>query len=113
MSKHTGTVAITVGGKEYGLRYNYAAISTLQTKFGQDIFEKLNTLNPGQIAEITAIGCKDLTVDAVMEASPPILDMLEAIDCAFAYAYWGPEKAPQIIEQKNDIKKKLIESMTE
>ena len=104
-NKYTGDIDFVLGGEPVKLRYDYAAIASMQSNLGnailQDIFKDPN---PELVAKMLIAGLQKhhpaITLDRIMEFSPPILPTLQVIDAALTVAYYGPEGLPKDSEKK-------------
>lgn len=118
---HTGEFSLKVNGKDCVLVYDWKAIARAQNELGASVLVKVGkvgALSTDELAQLLAIGFErkhpELDEDAIMEASPIVLDALMAIDQALNYAYFGPggkdavkEKLPADAKAKaKDAKKK-------
>lgn len=105
-SAHTGHVDIKICGKEARLRYDWAAISAIMTKHGNDVLVNLLHATPAVVADVLAAGLKEsgITAADIMGDSPPILPLIGHIDRAMEFSYYGPDGAPT--RQSADNKKK-------
>lgn len=105
-NSYTGDVELTLGDAVVKLRYDYAAIAAMQTNLGgvilQDIFKDPN---PALVAKMLVAGLQkhhpEITVEQVMEISPPIVPTLQVIDKALTVAYYGPNGLPKDTEKKS------------
>lgn len=93
MNKYTGTVDFKLGSKSAKLVYDWRAISELKSKYGKDIFTGLYLADPNIVADMLAVGLKGsgITLDEILDFSPPIIPTVNAIDLALTYSYYGPE----------------------
>ena len=94
---YTGEQSLIVGGKVRTLVFDWTAIARAQDELGASVLVKvgkIGALSPQEIAKLLAIGFErkhpELDEDAIMEASPVIMDALLAIDNALTHAYFGP-----------------------
>lgn len=122
-SVYTGEVAISLGAKNCTLVYDWRAISAVHTAFKDRLEGGLLNVNQiaslEELAEILVIGLQrknpEVTIDQILDLSPPLLQTRAKIDEAMAYAYFGAdifnevEKAVKETEKKQpkkDTKKK-------
>lgn len=107
MGKHTATVSIEIGGKNYQLKYDYAAMSALDAECTRDDLENLNNIPIAKLVKILHIGLMvhhpDVTENDIMKASPPVAAVAKAIDNALIYTRFGPETAEQIIAKMAEL----------
>jgi hypothetical protein len=101
----TGDYPIRIGADELRLRYDWWALDRVHNECGEDALNRLALLPVSKIAKILEIGLqfhhKGYGADAIMNASPPVIAMIAAIDQAASAAYLGNEPAPP----PSDIKK--------
>ena len=108
-NKYTGVVKIQIGKQTYNLVFNWNAIAEVKSFYkADDLVTKLNSgAEPMLLANVLAAGLKEnhpeITAKQIIQQSPPIYNMVKAIDQAMAYAYFGPEG----FEEVKDIKKKI------
>lgn len=100
MNKYTGEVDIKLGEKTCTLIYDWRAIAQIQSTLGKDFITDLQkNVNPGSIAEVLVIGLKkknpEVTVDQILDASPPLLHTIEIVATAIGFAYFGAEGVPE------------------
>ena len=105
MNKYTGEVEILLADKPYKLVYDWRALAEVQTKHGGNILKELfNGISPATIADILVIGMKkhhpEMTVDTLMDISPPFIPMVQALDKALAYSYFGAEDTVEASGEK-------------
>lgn len=108
MSKHTGTVPLTIDGTTYTLKYDWAAYAELQEKYGKTVARELDdAVDLKQLMGMTLIALRahhpDMTEAKLMELSPPISDVMAAVDTALVYAQWGPTKGQEIIDKVKQV----------
>lgn len=98
VNKYTGDVPFDLSGLKGTLRYDWKALSAVQSFLGKSLFGSLEGLTVEQMAAVLAIGFQkhnpEITTDKVMEASPPLLKVVEAIGLATSAAYFGPDNIP-------------------
>lgn len=118
---HVGEFSLKVNGKDCVLVYDWKAIARAQNELGAAVLVKVGkvgALSTDEIAKLLAIGFEkrhpELDEDAIMDASPVVMDALIAIDQALTYSYFGPggketeKKKPDAAtaEKAKDAKKK-------
>lgn len=109
-NKYTGHVGIELGDIKTHLVYDWEAIAYIKTKYGQDVIQKLYSAEDADIlADVLAAGLKrtspELTCEDIKRMSPPIFTVIQSIDKALAYAYFGKELDKVDPEQEQDKKK--------
>jgi len=94
MNPITGEHDITIAGKPYVLRYDWAALSEVEAAHGQapDLF------SPDVVASVAAAGLKrkhpEMTAERIKELSPPLVPLAHAVQTALQWAYFGDEGIP-------------------
>lgn len=107
-NKERGEIAIKIDGEERILKYGWNEIAQLQEKFGEKVDTALNdaikSFKPGIIAEILVIGLQrnwpEVSVEAIMEISPPIMEASQKIFRAFNLAMFGDETIPDEVQRQ-------------
>lgn len=99
---YLGEIDLKVGEKVYTLVYDWAALAAIASEFGKDAIQKISEFayQPDKLAKIVIIGAKkknpDLTLEVLMEASLPIVEVCNTVELAITYAYFG--KVPGLDE---------------
>lgn len=98
MSAHTGDVYLDLGGVNYTLRFDWRALSKVKTQYGDEAILRLLDQTPETIAGMLVCALErnhpEITLDKILDVSPPITPVLQAIDKALSYAYFGPDGPP-------------------
>ena len=101
-NKYTGEVPLKIGDQEGILVFDWAALAAVKSQITQAEMDNLAQLAPDKLAIMAACGFKKkspaITLEVIMAASPPIMEVATAIDRALLFAYHGPEAARQILE---------------
>jgi hypothetical protein len=101
-NKYTGEVPLKIGDQDGILVFDWAALAAVKSQISQAEMDNLAQLAPDKLAIMAACGFKKksphLTLEVIMAASPPIMEVATAIDRALLFAYHGPEAARQILE---------------
>lgn len=101
-NKYTGEVPLKIGDKQGILVFDYAALGAVRSQISQAEMDNLAQMPPDKLAIMAACGFKkkspDITLEYIMEQSPPIMALATAIDRALLFAYHGPEDARKILE---------------
>jgi hypothetical protein len=91
---HAGEARVTFGGQQFTLVYDWRAFSMLG-KAGFTGMDNLTPYEPERLAEVLAIGLArhhpEMTVERILDMSPPFIPVINAITRAIAYALTGPE----------------------
>lgn len=111
MSAIDGFVEIRLGTDKYNLRYDWSAISEIHQTIGDKALLAIFSASPSVIAKVLYIGLKknhpDITEDKIMQCSPPIIPLLEDIQTALNYSYYGSALPPENKgDSESDSKKK-------
>lgn len=115
MNKYLGENTVKIGGKNLKLCFDWAAIGALRSKFDEDVLSKIHQSDPQTLAEILAIGLKKhhpkVTPAEIIEASPPFVLTVEALQSAIMYGYFGNDDPldEAKIEKKPGKKKRKTE----
>ena len=108
-NEYTGEVTIELKDKERKLVYDYRALSQIRSEHGDNIFNELFTLDPMVLASLLSIGLSTsdeiVTVENVLEASPPIHYVANAIDRAVTIAYFGADGLKEIEKEAAKLNK--------
>lgn len=110
-NKYTGEIDFTVGGVAGILVYDWAALGVVRSTITQEEWNNLAQLHPEKLAAVAAAGFKKksphITAAFIIENSPPIMEMANAVDRALLFAYHGPETARKILEPVDQLNKEL------
>lgn len=91
----TGATPFVMDGKEYSLHFGWGAIVEISKKFG----ENTNLFDPGVLSSVLSIGLKkyhgNISPQDVLDASPPVIDAISAVNKALERAYFGDKGAPE------------------
>lgn len=102
-----GLVEISLGERTHTLRYDWNGIAEITEAYP----DGYNLMDPRVLGKILQIGLRkdspDLTIEQIMEASPPIIEAMEKVGAAINCAYFGQPKAPEETEKENPPKKAL------
>lgn len=107
-NKMTGEVPVTIAGTDYTLHYDWRAIGALVTEFGEDAGTVLSDVVMNPFAKIEAfaktleIGLQrhhpDMTLDRIMELSPPVAEVIKPVAVALGYAFTGGKNEEEVPE---------------
>lgn len=114
MNPYTGETPITIGGTEYTLVLDWRALSKIKSLFSEKVWTDLKGADPEVLAEVLAIALNkkhpEVTKETILDASPPLVSVISALDKAVAAAYFGadgiPKKADSAPEGEDSSKKK-------
>jgi hypothetical protein len=99
MTKYNGEVKVKLGGKDYTIVYNWAALADIQEKHGFNLLLNLANAKIDAVADVLLVGLKkhhpDVTKEFLLEASPPLIPLLTALNEAVTYCFYGADGAPK------------------
>ena len=95
----TGETLLKIGSNEYTLRYTWREIVEIKKKFGKDT----DLFDPEVLAAMVKIGLTrhhpEVSEDMIFDASPPIAQVIEAVNKALNRTYVG--KDTLVVEPQN------------
>lgn len=101
MSKLTGEVDIDICGKDYSIRFDWAALAAVKDAHG----DAPNLFEPSVLADVAAMGLKknhpEMTAERIKELSPPLVPFANTVQSALQYAYFGAEPLPDDTQKKS------------
>lgn len=91
----SGIIPLPLNGTEYRLQFTWNAVAQISRKFGTNT----NLFDPDILAQVVAIGLQkhhpeQANAEFVMEASPPLIDVINIVTKGLQYAYFGEKGAP-------------------
>ena len=113
MSAHTGEFDFEIKGKKLTIIYDWSALSELSEINGavHELGKPVDKVNPHIVADVMACGLKkhhpEMTKEAIIEWSPPLVRSILVLDKALSYAYYGVDGVPKA-DNKKKVKKKTI-----
>ena len=91
-----GSITVEIGGREHTLYYSWDAIAKIEAQLGK---EGHDLSDPNTLAVFAAAGFEkfhpDLTADQIKRLSPPLIPLLQAVNRAYNYSYYGQEVIPE------------------
>jgi hypothetical protein len=101
---YRGEVAVEIGGATRILRYDWAAIAEMKVIVGGDVVtplaQALRDLDLGVSCKALAIGLRagwpEVTVERLMELSPPIVPTMQAVELAIFHAFHGARTLEEV-----------------
>jgi len=97
----TGMKITTINGKEYRLRYPWAVLAEVSEKYG----DNPNLFEPETVAFVGSAGLRErhpeMTVEKIMEISPPLIPFANDVQKALQWAYFGDKGVPEDEVKKN------------
>jgi hypothetical protein len=104
-NKYTGEVVVSIGGRDLTMCLDWRALSAIKSQFGDDLFTRLTGLDLEVLADVLVIAFSkkhnDVTRDFIIDASPPVMAIVEALDHAVTFAYLGPDAFPTELETQD------------
>lgn len=102
-----GEVTLKINNSDYDLCYDWSAIGELRSSFSDEALQEIvNGSNIDGIAKVLSIGFKkkhpEMTVEKIMEMSPPFILAVQAIDQALTVAYFGASEPEQGEPEKKE-----------
>jgi len=95
MNPVTGEKSIKIIGQDYTLRFTWRALSEIETQHG----DSPNLFNPAVLAHVASCGLRDrhpeMTVEKIMDLSPPLAPFVRDVQQALQWAYFGPDAIPK------------------
>ena len=105
MNPVTGTKRVDINGKGYLMRFTWAALAEVEAMYG----DNPNLFNAEILSRVAAAGLRafhpEMTPEAIMELSPPLIPFAKEVQQAMQWAYFGKEAIP---EAKENVKKNLL-----
>lgn len=105
---HLGVAPLKIGGETWRLCFDWEALASVKAELGHNMAEiSIGSLSTPDLAKLVEIGSrrhhgKSLEAADVMEWSPPIRDVTQAVTLALQYAYFGPEDPAETARRAND-----------
>lgn len=114
MNPYSGEYPVKIKDKDYILVFDWSAIAKVHAMHGnQAIGSLFAEFKPEVLADIMVAGFSrhhpELTAAKIIELSPPYLPCVQAVDRAFAYAYFGTDTVP---EEKKSMVQKILSKIT-
>ncbi len=101
MNPITGEAEVAIGDVKYTIRFDWGCLAEIEAVHG----DSPNMFNPDIVASVAAIGMKkhhpEMTVEKILELSPPLIPFATAVQVAMQFAYFGPESIPKDDQKKN------------
>lgn len=102
---YTAETPVDIGGKRLRLQFDWRALGAIKTAFGSaEIGDLLRGDRPEALASMLAIGLarhhpEQWTVERILDASPPVVPVVDALTKAINAAYYGPDGPPSEVSQ--------------
>jgi hypothetical protein len=106
MSKFDGIIEVSLKGKDLKIVYDWQALSSLVEFDGaiKEVSKPIDSIDTLKIAQVLYCGLKryhpDMTIEQIVEWSPPLMRTIMVIDKALTYAYFGADGVPQETDDK-------------
>lgn len=91
----SGIIPLPLNGTDYKLQFTWNAVAQISRKFGTNT----NLFDPDVLAQVVAIGLQkhhpeEANAEFVMDASPPLIEVINIVTKGLQYAYFGEKGAP-------------------
>ncbi len=101
MTEHQQEVSIEIGGKARAVAFDWDALAKLKDAIGPEFDVKIAQagyeLDTAVLAVALSVGLKqhwpEVTPEIVKEASPPLIEVIEALERALHPAFYGSKEA--------------------
>jgi len=117
-NKHKGEVTIEIAGDSYQVAFTWDAVARLSSVFGNDFDgEVADAIKNADVKALSVILSLSMTPEQtpewIMEQSPPIAIVGDAINRALTIAFLGPglEKEPEGDKPENPLTGSLLPTM--
>lgn len=96
---YTAETPVEIGGKTLTLQFDWRAMAAVKTQFGgASLGELIRGDDPDALAKMLAIGLAkhhpDWTAERILDVSPPIVPVVEAVTIALNATHYGPSGPP-------------------
>ena len=101
----SGSVKFSFEGGAYDVRFDYAAIAKLQAMYGEKFLDIVgDAINKKQINAICSVLSISTGIErqAIMDASPPIIPAVMALDRAWLAAWHGSAVQTPMTEEESE-----------
>ncbi|MFA5436286.1 MAG: hypothetical protein WC372_09655 [Candidatus Neomarinimicrobiota bacterium] len=90
---------VEINGKKVSMKFTWRQLAQVEEEFG----DSPNLFNYEILARVAAIGIDkpEWTPERIIEASPPMVPFIRAVDEAVKKAYFGNEAIPKETEKKS------------
>ena len=103
MNAVTGEKIVEINGQRLVMRFDWRALAEVEQRHG----DKPNLFSSDTLAAVAAIGLRgkhpEMTAEQIIDLSPPLVPLAQAVQTALQWAYFGPEA---VTEASEDSKKK-------
>lgn len=95
-NKYTGATPLKLGDKQYTLRFSWPALAEIYTLLnGRTFASVIRGINTADLAKVIVIGLREhnpeITEEFIMNLSPPLKPIIDAIDKALFRAMHGKD----------------------
>lgn len=102
-----GGVTLAIAGAPLRLAFDWSALASLRSMWGEDFQERMNAALTSYDFEklsflVEMASGRKLSAFEVMRASPPIVPTIVALSNAIRVAYHGPEALREAAEEKGE-----------
>ena len=95
-------VSVTINGSEYGLVFNWQALSDAEEAIGMDKLKSIATCSPLEVAKAFTIGLRhnhpEMTLETVLKLQFPLVEAMKAVDRALLVAYIGHDEPKPVAD---------------
>ncbi len=90
---------VEINGEKVGIKFTWRQLAQVEEEFG----DSPNLFKYDILARVAAIGIDkpEWTPERIIEASPPMVPFIRAVDAAVKQAYFGNEAIPKETEKKS------------
>lgn len=107
-NKLLAVVRITIAGKEFCLKFTWAELAEIESRWGQNIEGYIGKLDV--LSEVAAIGMRayhpGITAEQITLMSPPVFPLHAAVLKALRYSYFGGQDPDETAAEIKGAKKK-------
>jgi hypothetical protein len=120
MNPYRGEIGIEIAGTLRVLRFGWSEIALLQSAYGEDfttrMMQAIVAVDLKTIADILVIGLRrdwpEVSAETIIEASPAIALVTEAINDALTAAFKGPKGVPDDPATRPTIAARMLAAMS-
>jgi hypothetical protein len=103
-NSYTAETPVEIAGKTLVMQFDWRALGAVKTAFGgAALGDLIRGDDPEALAKMLAIGLAkrhpEWTVERILDASPPVMPVVDAITIALNAAYYGPSGPPKGVTQ--------------
>lgn len=100
---YTAETPVEIDGQDLTLQFDWRALAAVKTAFGgADLGQLIRGDDPTALAKVLAIGLARhhpaWTAERILDASPPVMPIVDALTTALNAAYYGPAGVPEAVK---------------